>query len=454
MESTKRPRATGAFLFAHVVDYICNASTGSCTQPANGLGKMTSELIQLIEQEPRLCGGPHCIAELVHACHERSIDAGLAQLNVPKLTRATLEPVLTYCAELACERDEVTCPGCKRRTEALGLHALDDFIDHHKEIVVGDGHIRLSGRGQATIRTPGLEALAKTWSGENYWFWARRVLRRLRHGMRRAQRRGEGLAEEGQSPAVVLVEPQLPDNIGMVARAMANFGLDSLRLVAPRDGWPQEKARIAASGANYVIDEARVYETLADAMGDLSWVAATTARQRDLRKPVLTPAQAVEEITKRISEGQRCGIVFGRERNGLETAEVAVADAIVMIPVNSRFASLNLAQAVLILGYEWLKLSGRASLGRVTTYESPVAPGLRWGDDRPATKAELLSFFEHIETELERLGFFNPPHKRPSVVGNLRTMFTRMCATEQEVRTLRGIVATLVRGKGHGRKVP
>jgi tRNA/rRNA methyltransferase len=280
------------------------------------------------------------------------------------------------------------------------------------------------------------------------------VLRKLRHGIRRAHIQGEPVAGAGETPAVILMEPQLPDNIGMVARAMANFGLDGLRLIAPRDGWPQEKARIAASGANYVIDDAVAYPTLETAMGDLTWTIATTARQRDLRKPVLTPEQAAAEAFRRIERGERCGFLFGRERNGLETHEIAAADAIVMIPVNSRFASLNLAQAVLILGYEWARRTERASLGRVTTYESPIATGLRLGDDRPATKAELDGFFVHIESELERLGFFNPPEKRPTVVNNLRTMFTRMGPTEHEVRTLRGIVATLANGKGRGRKLP
>lgn len=145
-------------------------------------------------------------------------------------------------------------------------------------------------------------------------------------------------------------------------------------------------------------------------------------------------------------------MLFGRERNGLETAEIAAADAIVMIPVNSRFASLNLAQSVLILGYEWMQGQEGASLGRVTTYETPLAAGLYMNDDRPATKEELMGLFTHIESELDRLGFFNPAEKRPAVVNNLRTLLTRIGATEQEVRTLRGIVATLAHGKGKGRK--
>jgi tRNA/rRNA methyltransferase len=403
---------------------------------------------------PGIAGTALAVANVVHACHERSVDEGLAQLAVPSLDRTSLERVLTYCAELRCEADDATCPGCKRRTEAQGLHTLDDFIRSHAEVVVGDGQVRLVGQGTATIRTPALAALEKTWSGENYWFWARRVLRKLRHGIRRAHIRGEAFAGSGETPSIILMEPQLADNIGMVARAMANFGLDELRLIAPRDGWPNEKARIAASGANYVIDDGRQFDTLSSAIGDLNWVAATTARQRDLRKPVLTPIEAIAEIRTRMARGERCGILFGRERNGLETDEVANADALVMIPVNSRFASLNLAQSVLILGYEWMRSSGSATLGRVTTYETPQGAGMDLGDTRPATKEELEGFFGHIEQELDRLGFFNPAHRRQTMIRNLRTMFTRMEATEQEVRTLRGIVVALANGKGTGRKRP
>lgn len=391
------------------------------------------------------------VAAIVHACHERTIDVALPDLAIDGLDRETLDPLLNYCARLTCEADDVTCPGCKRRTEALGIHSLDDFIARHKEIVVGDGAARLLGQGEGTLHTPAMAALEKTWSGENYWFWARRVLRKLRHGIRRGGISGAPFADAGETPAVILMEPQLPDNIGMVARAMANFGLDDLRLISPRDGWPNEKARIAASGANYVIDDTTAFPSLEQAMGDLTWMAATTARQRDLRKPVMTPLEAVAEMRRRIARGERCGVLFGRERSGLETTEVANADALVMIPVNSRFASLNLAQAVLILGYEWMRAGDGHSLGRVTTYEKPLESGLYMNDDRPATKEELIGFFLHIEGELERSGFFNPSHKRATVVRNLRTMFSRMGATEQEVRTLRGIVATLAKGKGNAR---
>ncbi|HEY8193455.1 MAG TPA: RNA methyltransferase [Hyphomicrobium sp.] len=394
------------------------------------------------------------VSEVVHACHTSTIDQGLQSLAIPGLTRLSLEPVLQYCAGLRCVEHQVTCPGCKRRTEAQGIETLDQFILSKKEIVVGDGRVRLKGEGTETVTTPCLETLAKQWSGENYWFWARRVIRKLRHGIRRAHMQGEPVAGEGETPTIILMEPQLADNIGMVARACANFGLDDLRLVNPRDGWPNEKARIAASGANYVIDDARPFEKLEESLADLNWVGATTARQRDMRKPVLTPEQAIAEMRTRIGRGERCGILFGRERNGLETGEVANADALIMIPVNSRFASLNLAQAVLLLGYEWMRGDEGRSLGRVTTYEKPLSEGLYMGRDRPATKEELIGLFEHLERELEASGFFNPAHRKAVVAQNLRTLLTRINATDQEVRTLRGIVATLSQGKGKVRKGP
>jgi len=394
------------------------------------------------------------VSDVVRVCHDRTIDVGLSEMAIDGLDKAVLEDVLTYCAEERCVADAATCPGCSKRTEAAGVRSLDDFIAGFREIIVGEGKVRIAGKGEDAITVESLEALTAGWKGEDYWFWARRVLRKLRHGIRRANLAGSAFAGEGESPAVLLMEPQLAENIGMVARAMANFGLDDLRLIAPRDGWPNEKARIAASGANYVVDDAAAFPDLDAAIADCNWLAATTARQRDLRKPVLTPLDAVAEMRRRINRGERCAVLFGRERSGLETSEVANADALIMIPVNSRFASLNLAQAVLIIGYEWMRANEGRSLGRVTTYEKPLEPGLNMGADRLATKEQLLGFFSHLEGELERMGFFNPPHKRATVVRNLRTMFSRMGATDQEVRTLRGIVATLVKGKGHARKPP
>jgi tRNA/rRNA methyltransferase len=390
------------------------------------------------------------IAEIVRACHDQTIDAGLAALGDPRLTRETLEPILTYCAEQRCAADRLTCAGCVRRTEAQGFKSLDDVISGHAAIETADGR-RLTGNGTTTLTVASLDTLARTWAGAEFWFEARRVLRKLRHGVRSRDPASSDRAY-AEKPAVILVEPQLPDNIGMVARAMANFGLEELRLVAPRDGWPNERARIAASGATFIVDEAKRYDNFEAALSDLTWVCATTARQRDLAKPVLTPAQAVAEMRTRIAAGERVGMVFGRERNGLETSEVANADAIVMIPVDSRYASLNIAQAVLLLAYEWLKDASTATLGRVTTYESPRQAGDHGRGFLPADKAQLIGLFEHLESELDHSGFFNPPEKRPTMVQNLRSMFTRLGASEQEVRTLRGIIKALVHGKGRGRK--
>jgi tRNA/rRNA methyltransferase len=404
--------------------------------------------------EPIIAGTALPVAAVVHACHEKAIDAGLAELAVPGLDRTTLEPILTYCAERRCEADLATCAGCRLRVERLGVRTFDDFVDRHAEIVFAGSGIRLQGTGTATLTAPSLEHLAKTWAGEEYWFWARRLIRKLRHGLRRAGQTGAPPAGMGETPTIVLVRPQLADNIGMTARAMANFGLSELRLVDPRDGWPNEKARIAASGANFIVDAAQAYATLKEGLAGLNWVCATTARQRDLAKTVLTPEQAVAEMQRRIGEGQRCGVVFGPERNGLETEEVANADAAVMAPVNPNFASLNLAQAVLLMSYEWIKQANAGTLGRVTTYEAPVAPGLRTRGSPPATKEELMGLFEQLEGALDASGFFTAPEKRPSVVQNLRSMLTRMGATEQEIRTLRGIVKALTGGKRSRRDSP
>jgi tRNA/rRNA methyltransferase len=410
--------------------------------------------VAIKDGEPIVAGTALPVAAVVDACHEKTIDLGLVELAVPGLDRTTLEPLLTYCAERRCEADNVTCPGCRLRMERLGIKTFDDFVAHHAEIQFTASPLSLRGRGTETLNAESLEALAKTWAGEEYWFWARRVLRKLRHGIRRARQSGAPPPGAGTSPVVILVRPQLADNIGMVARALANFGLDELRLVEPRDGWPNEKARIAASGANFIVDAARASPTLKEALGDLNWVAATSARQRDLAKPVLTPEQAVAEMRRRMAEGQRCGILFGPERSGLETEEVANADAVVMAPVNPNFASLNLAQAVLLLGYEWIKQAGSGTLGRVTTYEEALQPGMRTRGSPPASKEDLLGLFEQIEAELDARGFFKPPEKRPSMVQNMRTMFTRMGATEQEIRTLRGIVKALVQVRGPGRDSP
>jgi tRNA/rRNA methyltransferase len=400
-----------------------------------------------------LSGAAVTVAEVVRAVYEDGMDAAAA-LAVPPLTPKEVRGAVDFCADEACEAAGAFCPGCRKRIAAEGIETLDQFCSRFAEIGFATGLALKPGGPLPPMRFASIEALARTWAGEEYWYLARRVIRRLKKlEDARPKRMGTG-AEDFASPTLILVRPQLADNIGMVARAMANFGLDDLRLVGPRDGWPNEKARAAASGANFIIDATRAFPGIGEAVADMHFVCATTARQRDLAKPVLTPEQAAAEIRRRMESGEKCAILFGPERAGLETDEVADADAVVMAPVNPRFASLNLAQAVLLVGYEWLKETRGGTLGRVTTYETALTAGLQRRGSPPATKEELLGFFQHIEGDLERLGFFNPPHKRQTVVRNLRTMFSRMGATSQEVRTLRGIVATLVRGKGIGRKVP
>jgi tRNA/rRNA methyltransferase len=264
-----------------------------------------------------------------------------------------------------------------------------------------------------------------------------------------AMKKNEIPAQEG--PVIVLVEPQLGENIGAAARAMANFGLRDLRLVAPRDGWPNEAARAPAALAAPIVDSASVFGTLGEAIADLHYVAAATARSRFLAKPVLPPDEAAAAMLERKEVGWRCGILFGKERSGLENSEIAVADIIVTAPVHPTFASLNLAQSVLLFAYEWRKLTEPHSLGRQLP-DAPLGAGPRFKASRPAERRELIGLFEHLERELDHCGFLFPPEKRETMVNNIRTMFARMAPSEQEVRTLRGIIANLRRGPYPGSK--
>ena len=246
-------------------------------------------------------------------------------------------------------------------------------------------------------------------------------------------------------PVIILADPQLGENIGTSARAMANFGLNELRLVRPRDGWPNDYAYKSASGADWVIEGAAVFESDEGAIEDLNYVYASTARPRDMVKPVITPEQAGEDMRARISDGQKVGILFGRERAGLSNDQISLADMIITAPVNPAFASLNLGQAVLLIAYEWFK-RGEFTLGDGRRELGPHdAPGLKMPGTWPATKKELVGFFEHLESELDASGFLLPVEKRPAMVRNIRNMFQRTAPTEQDVRTLRGIVSSLTR---------
>lgn len=253
-------------------------------------------------------------------------------------------------------------------------------------------------------------------------------------------------------PVIILVEPQLGENIGTAARAMGNFGLNELRLVAPRDGWPSDYAIKAASGADWILEATQVYARVEEAIADLNYVFATTARPRDMVKPVTTPEEAGVEMRARISSGERVGILFGRERAGLTNDHIALADVILAAPVNPAFASLNLAQAVLLIGYEWFKETS-TSLGDGSRQDGGFeGSGLRMPGTRPATKEEVLGFFGHLETELDEGGFLKPLEKRPAMVRNIRNMFHRAKLTEQDVRTLRGIISALVLDKKSRKK--
>ena len=232
-------------------------------------------------------------------------------------------------------------------------------------------------------------------------------------------------------PAIILVEPQLGENIGTAARAMMNCGLDDLRLVRPRDGWPSEKAIAGASGADAVLGKARLYPDLPAAIADLVHVYATTARDRGMVRREVTPRHAAEEMRRWLSAGEPCGVVFGPERTGLINDDVALADTVLTVPLNPGFSSLNLAQAVLIVSYEWF-IAGSAAPADIR----------RRGGSRPATKAELINFMEHLEEELVHNGFLRNRESRPRMVRHLRSVFQRAQCTEQEIRTLHGVVTS------------
>lgn len=238
-----------------------------------------------------------------------------------------------------------------------------------------------------------------------------------------------------EGPVIILVEPQMGENIGMVARAMANFGLADLRLVNPRDGWPNEKAQAAASKADHVIEGTQVFATLEEAIADLNFVYATTARSRDNYKPVRAPVFAAQTLRSRFRAGEATGILFGRERWGLTNEEVALADEIVTFPVNPAFASLNIAQAVLLMSYEWMK-SGMEDLEAVPFQAL---------EQRPSTKEQLFGLFDQLEDALDSRNYFHPPSKKPKMVDNLRAVLSRRAFTEQEISVLRGVISSLDR---------
>jgi tRNA/rRNA methyltransferase len=237
-------------------------------------------------------------------------------------------------------------------------------------------------------------------------------------------------------PVIILVEPQLGENIGMAARAMGNFALSRLRIVNPRDGWPNVAATRAAAGADHVLEQAELYPTLEAAVADLDLLFATTARAHDQAKPVVAPQAAAKEIVEHVGRGGGAGILFGRERWGLTNEEVARANRIVTFPVNPGFASLNLAQAVLLMGYEWFKLASEATLPFAMPERSPRA-----------SQHQMDAFFENLVRELDRVEFLRPVEKRDTMLVNLRNIFARMEPTKQDMHTLHGVVMAIAEGR-------
>lgn len=241
-------------------------------------------------------------------------------------------------------------------------------------------------------------------------------------------------------PAIILVEPQLGENIGMVTRAMWNCALTDLRLVKPRDHWLNEHTIKSAAGADYRVKKAKVFDSTKDAIADLEWVFATTARPRSMEKRVTDAKGAAQHMVQ--NPHQKMGILFGRERFGLHNDDIALANAIIEIPLNSEYCSLNLAQAALLCSYEYHQAQLELSTPSKTTEE------LQGITNPPVSKENLINFFEHLEEELDKTSFFLPEEKRPKMVRNLRNMFQHMPLSEQDVRTLRGVISALTFKKG------
>ncbi len=233
-----------------------------------------------------------------------------------------------------------------------------------------------------------------------------------------------------------MVRPQLGENIGMAARAMLNCGLSTLRLVVPRDGWPNERAQRAASGADIVLEKAKVFDSVAEAVADLQHVVATTARNRELVQRILTARAAASEMRAWIGQGLKVGILFGPERTGLENEDMVHADTALSIPLNPQFSSLNVAQAVLLVSYEWATAGDTTPPGRMADHAT-----------RPANKEELQNLFAHLERALDESGFLRNKAMRPSMVLNLRALLQRAEMTEQEARTFHGVIKFLSKHK-------
>ncbi len=241
------------------------------------------------------------------------------------------------------------------------------------------------------------------------------------------------------APAIVLVRPQLGENIGKAARAMLNFGMTDMRLVAPRDGWPNPSAGPAASGADIVLEKARLFDTVAEAVADCAHVYATTVRKRGVTKPVMTPEAAAREWVR---EEGGTALMFGPERSGLDTEDLALARTIVTVPINAEFGSLNLAQAVILTAYEWSK------------HDAALSQPTRIEDEPPAPQAELESLIAHMDAVLDARGYFEPQDRAPKTRLMLRTLLTQPGWNSGQVRTMRGVLSRLERPPLEGREGP
>ncbi len=232
-------------------------------------------------------------------------------------------------------------------------------------------------------------------------------------------------------PVVILIRPQMGENIGAVARAMSNFGLNELRIVAPRDGWPNPKAVEMSAGAESIITDAKLYNDFAASMADINIAYATTARPRDMNKRVIEPAQAMQEISTKY-KAQNVALVFGPERAGIENEEITLCDSIITIPTGEKNRSLNLAQSSVIIGYEWLKASAES--------------GERSMEDNqqiPAAKSDIFGLFDQLESYLDKAEYFRVEQKKPIMWQNLKNMLLRGAWNEQEIRTFRGMLRSL-----------
>ena len=243
------------------------------------------------------------------------------------------------------------------------------------------------------------------------------------------------MPESQRQPYFVLVRPQMGENIGASARAMWDFGLETMRVVAPRDGWPSTRAVAMASGAGRLLDAAQHFDGVSEAVGDANFIFATTARGRGLTKPILAPEEAMRQAAEKLAQGQKVAVLFGPERAGLENEDIAGANALISVPVNPDFPSLNLAQCVLLMAYEWRRAQGQVELARMELAKT------QWAE---AIEVEKLA--QHYEERLEDSGFFFPEAKAPGMKVNLRNMWSRFSLTRADVQMLHGVLRQLVRG--------